>query len=90
MIGNVVLVIDTLDGGGSNSSRKHTLLVLKSMKATLSLNAQYVKSVSLDNVSAIFTERDIRLHVSKELQSLEGIGGWKIGHITLKTDGLFK
>ena len=52
--------------------------------------AQHVKAVSLDNISAVFAERDIRMYVSSKLQGLDGISGREIEHITIKADGLFE
>ena len=52
--------------------------------------AQHVKAVSLDNISAVFAERDIRMYVSSKLQGLVGISGREIEHITIKADGLFE
>ena len=58
---------------------------------TLALgSAQHVKAVSLDNLSAVFAERDIRMYVSRKLQGLDGISGREIEHITVKADGLFE
>ncbi|KIM51760.1 hypothetical protein SCLCIDRAFT_33187 [Scleroderma citrinum Foug A] len=45
-------------------------------------NAQHVKVVSLDNVPAIFTERDIRLFVSKELGGFDDTGKREINEVT--------
>ena len=53
-------------------------------------NAQHVKVVSLDDASAVFTERDIRLYVSNELGALEDIGNREISEITRRADGLFE
>ena len=52
--------------------------------------AQHVKAVSLDDVSAIFTARDIRLYVSNELGAVEDIGDREINEITCRADGLFE
>ena len=52
--------------------------------------AWHVKAVSLDDVSAVFTERDIHLFVSKELSGFEDIGESKIHEITRRADGLFE
>ena len=58
---------------------------------TLALGkAKHVKAVSLDNVSAVFTARDIRLYVSKELGAVEDIGDREINEITRRADGLFE
>ena len=51
---------------------------------------QHVKVVSLDNVPVTFTERDIRLYVSKKVKAFGGIGEREIEDITLKADGLFE
>ena len=53
-------------------------------------NAQHVKVVSLDDVPAAFTERDIRLYVSNELGAFEDIGNREIDEITRRADGLFE
>ncbi|KIM63729.1 hypothetical protein SCLCIDRAFT_116601, partial [Scleroderma citrinum Foug A] len=53
-------------------------------------NAQHVKVVSLDDVPAVFTERDIRLYVSNELSAVEDIGNREITEITRRADGLFE
>ena len=53
-------------------------------------NAQHVKVVSLDNVPAIFTERDIRLFVSKELGGFDDIGKREINEVTHRAEGLFE
>ena len=53
-------------------------------------NAQHVKVACLDDVSTVFSERDIRLYVSNELGALEDIGNREIDEITRKADGLFE
>ncbi|KAL4075164.1 hypothetical protein V8B97DRAFT_1544571 [Scleroderma yunnanense] len=58
---------------------------------TLALGrTQHVKAVSLDNVPAIYTERDIHLYVSSELKGHEGIGEAEINQIAHRADGLFE
>jgi len=52
--------------------------------------ARHVKAISLDDVGAIFTERDIRLYVSKMVKGFGSIDAREIEHITLKADGLFE
>ena len=68
------------------------LLTLRPLSdITLALGkAKHVKAVSLDNVSAVFTARDIRLYVSKELGAVEDIGDREINEITRRADGLFE
>jgi len=53
-------------------------------------NAQHVQVASLDDVSTVFAERDIRLYVSNELGALEDIGNREIDEITRRADGLFE
>ena len=53
-------------------------------------NAQHVKATSLDDVPATFTERDIRLYVSKKVEGFKGISEREVEDITLKANGLFE
>ena len=53
-------------------------------------NAQHAKVASLDDVSTVFAERDIRLYVSNELGALDDIGNTEIDEITRRAEGLFE
>lgn len=50
----------------------------------------HVTSVSLDDIPTAFTERDIRLFISKEVGHLEGIKETEINHMVRNADGLFE
>jgi len=50
-------------------------------------DAQHVKAVSLDKISA---ERDIHIYVSKQLKSRQDIGAVEINQIVCSADGLFE
>jgi len=87
-------ILSVLKSTETTSLPSHFRILLTSRPLsdiTLALgNAQHVKAISLDNVSAAFAERDIRIYVSRKLQGLNGISARDIEHITLKADGLFE
>ncbi|KIO07639.1 hypothetical protein M404DRAFT_391033, partial [Pisolithus tinctorius Marx 270] len=50
----------------------------------------HIKATSLDAISAVSVERDIRLYVSTELRGLPEIGASEVQAIAQKSDGLFE
>ena len=62
---------------------------LPDIQAVLNI-APHVKAVSLDDVPAAFTERDICLFISVQLKGLEDIREREVSQIAQKADGLFE